>query len=505
MTLYRKYRPKNFAEIVGQNHIKITLQNEIQTNNITHAYLFCGPRAIGKTTIARIFANAINCSKRQENEYEPCGQCAICKEIILGKNLDIIEIDAASHTGVDNVRENIITLARLAPLGCKYKVFIIDEVHMLSISAFNALLKTLEEPPEHIIFILCTTEVHKVPTTIISRCQRFDFKRICVNDVIKKLNYIVQKENIEIEQSILESIARRCEGYMRDAEGLLGQVISIGGKKITQEQADLVIPRSDMNEIINLLSALVKKDCSTGIRLINNLIDEGIDIKIFINDLIEVLRKIMLNKISPEYSGIDLGETLEIKINQITENLKLEQLVSFIEKFNLARNQIKDSFIIQLPVELVIAELCISNIQQKEIALKTKDTECPIGHSVSAPSVSISKEQILAKWHEVIALVKEYNHSLPSILKNCQVMDVKNNQLILVFKYKIHKDTMDKAQIKTLAEKALQKVYNIPLIIETKVDENLEINNNLSNNNDMTDNLLNLFGGKIITNKHFNI
>ncbi|MFH1583488.1 MAG: DNA polymerase III subunit gamma/tau, partial [Candidatus Falkowbacteria bacterium] len=186
-TLYRKYRPQNFTEVVGQNHIKVTLEQEIKTDKITHAYLFCGPRAVGKTTLARVLAKSINCEKRKKDSANPCNTCLSCSEITDGRALDIIEIDAASHTGVENVRENIIASARVAPSRSKYKVFIIDEVHMLSAQAFNALLKVIEEPPANVIFILCTTEAHKVPATIISRCQRFDFKRIGVNDAVKKL------------------------------------------------------------------------------------------------------------------------------------------------------------------------------------------------------------------------------------------------------------------------------------------------------------------------------
>ncbi|MCG2695410.1 DNA polymerase III subunit gamma/tau [Candidatus Parcubacteria bacterium] len=195
-TLYRKYRPQNFKEVVNQNHIKITLENEIKTGKTAHAYLFCGPRGVGKTTMARVMVKTVNCLNRKAADSDPCNECEICKDITAGRSLDIIEIDAASHTGVENVRENIIASARVAPSRCKYKVFIIDEAHMLSISAFNALLKIIEEPPAYVMFILCTTEVHKVPTTIISRCQRFDFKRIGVNDIVKKLNYIIKNEGI---------------------------------------------------------------------------------------------------------------------------------------------------------------------------------------------------------------------------------------------------------------------------------------------------------------------
>ena len=219
-TLYRKYRPQNFAQVVGQNHIKVTLEQEIKSGKIAHAYLFCGSRAVGKTTLARIFAKSINCEKRDVASAEPDGECLSCKEITQGRALDVIEIDAASNTGVDNVRDNIIASARVTPSRLKYKVFIIDEVHMLSTQAFNALLKIIEEPPVFIVFILCTTEVHKVPLTIISRCQRFDFKRISVNDVVKKLTYIIQSEKVVVEKNILTVVLdlwdlnpRKCGGF----------------------------------------------------------------------------------------------------------------------------------------------------------------------------------------------------------------------------------------------------------------------------------------------------
>ncbi len=190
--IYIKYRPALFEDLVGQNHIKVTLQNEIENNRIAHAYLFSGPRGVGKTTTARLLAKAINCEDKKTTEA--CDKCSFCKEINAKRSMDVIEIDAASHTGVDNVRENIIENSRFTPQHLKYKVFIIDEVHMLSLSAFNALLKTLEEPPEHVIFILATTEIHRVPETIISRCQRFDFKRVNIDDLISRLKYIAGKE-----------------------------------------------------------------------------------------------------------------------------------------------------------------------------------------------------------------------------------------------------------------------------------------------------------------------
>jgi DNA polymerase-3 subunit gamma/tau len=351
-TLYRKYRPKNFSEVVNQNHIRITLEHQIQSDKQAHAYLFCGPRAVGKTTLARVLAKAVNCEKRKTGKSEPCNACPACESINAGRSLDIIEIDAASHTGVDNVRDNVIASARVAPANSKFKVFIIDEVHMLSISSFNALLKIIEEPPAYVIFILCTTEVHKVPTTIISRCQRFDFKRFSVSDIVKKLRYVAKQEGIKIDSDILEAIARNSEGHMRDAESLLGQVAAVGGKKITREEADLVIPRSDMSAAIDLLGCLAKKDAVGGIELINRLLNEGINLKQFSGDFLELLRKLLLVRLNYSLAGkfgLEWGENLESRIEEAGKPLNLAQLLRSVERFMRARNELTNYAHLRLP------------------------------------------------------------------------------------------------------------------------------------------------------------
>lgn len=505
-TLYRKYRPQNFKEVVGQNHIKTTIEHEITSGKIAHAYLFCGPRAVGKTTMARVLAKAVNCSNRKDGSHEPCNKCESCQEITIGKSIDIIEIDAASHTGVDNVRENIIASARISPVKSKYKVFIIDEVHMLSTSAFNALLKIVEEPPSAVIFILCTTEIHKVPTTIISRCQRFDFKKISISDIAKKLGYIAETEGVKVDKDILEAIARQSEGHMRDAESLLGQVVSIGGKEVTRDEAELVIPRSDLGEAMNLVDFLNKKDAASAIRLVNKLVDEGIDLKVFTADLIEILRKMMLAKVNPglaEKIGLELGESLEIKANEIGKGAGLENYIDYIEEFMRAKNDLRNASIIQLPLELAVIGLCsgsavkvskgtagsVGSAGKKTDSIiaspakssdepreKTAEPEVPAVRSVADGQVSHG--DILSKWGEVIARIKKDHHSLSFVFSVCEPRDMNGNRLCLAFKYKFHKERLSNANIRATVEKVLAQVYGADITIEAVVDEDIDVAEN---------------------------
>lgn len=541
----RDYRPQTFADTFGQNHIKITIANELKSGKNSGAYLFCGPRAVGKTTLARIFAKALNCQERKSGESEPCNHCTSCLSVTNGKNLDVLEIDAASNTGVDHVRENILASARMAPSGNLKKVFIIDEAHMLSTSAWNALLKVMEEPPSHVVFILCTTEIHKVPLTIISRCERFDFKRISTAEIIEKLSRISRSENIEVDKEVLEAIARQSGGHLRDAESLLGQLIAAGGNKITAEQTDLFIPKSNNREIIEMIDYLEKKDAAKAIRLINNLVDSGLNIKNFTAETIDILRKILLNKVSPglaESLGLDFGQSLELKITELESRLSLEKITRYTEKFITLAQEQKGAFIMQLPLELVIVELCLLDCCPKtplgvnpSNKFSPSFDSTPVNKNSSASNkVGIAEgnikketitkinlkaevpfEEILEKWSEVLVRIKQSNHSLSFVLHNCRPESLNGQDLILVFKYKFHQDRINQAEIKTLVETVLQEVYNTVLNIETRLDEKISLaeredisseetkkkpeKNNDSQPNQFLNNLLQNFGGEIVS------
>ncbi len=542
-TLYRKYRPQIFGEIAGQEHIKLTLSYEIQAGQLAHAYLFCGPRAIGKTTIARLMAKALNCTKRKKDSADPCNTCPSCLEITESRSLDVVEIDAASHTSVDNVREAIIASSRLAPSSSRYKIFIIDEAHMLSASAWNALLKTMEEPPAHVIFILCTTEAHKVPPTIISRCQRFDFKKINVLEITAKLARIAREEKIKVASGVLEAIARHSGGHMRDAESLLGQVISMGGdassvkgKEITLEEAELVIPRSFINEAIDLLEQLADKNAGGGVGFINRLADNGADLKVFAAQIVDLARRILISKVSSDFNaglGQELGEAAQLRIEPIAGKLEVETLSFIIERFITAGREIKDSPIAQLPIELAIVDICFGRRSAAESSFapmvarsaaaapkaRPAAPKAVIESVEETPSAPVDIESIQGVWNELMVRVRQHNHSLSFVLKSCQLMGIEGATIKLAFKHKFHHDRLNEPAIRQLVEGLLNEVSGKRLVIATTLDPNLVLVENTSTpetapssasvadaavsaaniDSSVIDNLLKTFGGKVVS------
>lgn len=369
LVLYRKYRPQNFSEIIGQEHIVQTLTNSISGKSISHAYLFTGPRGSGKTTIARLFAKAINCQSAQAGQniasFEPCNKCNSCLEIMQSKSMDLVEIDGASHTGVDAVRE-LIEGIKFSPISSKYKIFIIDECHQLSKSAFNALLKTIEEPPDHAVFILATTEVHKMLPTIISRCQRFDFKRLQIAEIIKKLEFISKKENIKFEDSALSLIALNARGSFRDAESLLDKCISFSGADNTIKTDDIknLLGIVDASQISQFVDYLLEKNTKEAILQLNAMADNGVDLQEFTRTLVFYLRQSLLLKINPnllnlQNSGLSEKETGKMK--QQIANLNNKNLQNMLELFIEAENKMKYASIPQLPLELAIVDITLSS------------------------------------------------------------------------------------------------------------------------------------------------
>lgn len=363
LVLYRKYRPQTFAEIIGQEHVVQTLANAISSGMVSHAYLFSGPRGSGKTTIARLLAKAVNCRNHKDSEFEPCDKCPSCLEIIQNRSLDLIEIDAASHRGIDEIRE-LREGIKFAPTKEKYKVFIIDESHQLTREAVNALLKTLEEPPSHAIFVLATTEIHKMIPTIISRCQRFDFRKLTLPEIIKRLEIISKKEKAKIDKPALELIALNSGGSIRDAESLLDQTLTFAGTLgregiIKTEDIKNLLGLADINLISQFIGCISEKDGGKAVRFMAETFDKGYDPQEFAKASIRYLRQAMLLKIDPNpMNPVIVGLTKEEqeKIQKQAEKFGSQELQHILNLFLEAENKMRYSSIPQLPLELAVVD-----------------------------------------------------------------------------------------------------------------------------------------------------
>jgi len=372
LVLYRKYRPQTFAEIIGQEHIVQTLTNAISSGMTAHAYLFSGPRGTGKTTVARLLAKAVNCQNRKKNEFEPCNKCSSCLEIMGGRALDLIEIDAASHRGIDEVRE-LREGIKFTPTKSKYKVFIIDECHQLTREAANALLKTLEEPPSYAIFVLATTEIHKMIPTIISRCQRFDFRKLTVPEIIKRLEIISEREKVKVEKPVLELIALNSGGSIRDGEGMLDQALTFAGIKGEIKAGDIkdLLGLVEIELVAKFCDFICQKKATEAINFLNEITDRGSDLQEFAKILINYLRQALILKIvgSETANPIVTGLTKEEfqKLEEQAAVFKETELRNILNLFLEAENKMKYSPIPQLPLELAIIE-CANEAQAERSA-----------------------------------------------------------------------------------------------------------------------------------------
>jgi len=357
--LYRKYRPLNFFQVIGQEPIVRSLVNSLIHDRISHAYLFAGPKGTGKTTVARILARALNCQNLKDKS-EPCNKCSSCQEIINGASLDIIELDGASNRGIEEIRE-LREGIKFSPSGLKYKVFIIDEVHMLTTPAFNALLKTLEEPPAHAIFILATTEAHKVLPTIISRCQRYDFRKLTLKEQIEQLRNIAEKEGVSAEEDALRLIGVVSSGDLRDAISILDQVIS-GKNKVILSEVQKIIGASDIRPIIKLIDYLAKREAKSALGLINKLNNQGLDLFQYLRLVINFLRNLLILKTDSKLRELATPELTDSEfetIMRLSKKFTEKEIIKIISIFLEAQNQIQKVHLTQLPLEMAVVEICL--------------------------------------------------------------------------------------------------------------------------------------------------
>jgi len=368
LVLYRKYRPQTFSDVAGQDHVTITIQNEIKSGHVAHAYLFSGPRGCGKTTTARIIAKAVNCLNRKEGSAEPCNKCSNCLEISSGRAIDLIEIDAASHRGIDDIRE-LREGIKFAPTKLKYKVFIIDECHQLSKDASNALLKTLEEPPAHAIFILATTELHKILATILSRCQRFDFRKLSLPELVARLQKLADSEGIKIEKAALELVALAGGGSVRDSESLLGQALVYSSTKqkiaIKAEDIRQILGITETESVRALVELIANKNTGGGVDYLNQIVEKGYDVQEFGKNILNYLRQALILAIIGAKTAKNDNFMIAGLTDEEFETLRNQTLAmgeptikKTIEIFLEANDRIRYSPIPQLPLELAIVDSC---------------------------------------------------------------------------------------------------------------------------------------------------
>jgi DNA polymerase-3 subunit gamma/tau len=355
--LYRKFRPDNFEDVRGQDHIVTTLKNQIKADRVGHAYLFCGTRGTGKTSIAKLFAKTVNCENPVDGS--PCGTCKSCRNIAAGVSMNVIEIDAASNNGVDNIRE-IRDEVAYSPTEGKYKVYIIDEVHMLSIGAFNALLKTLEEPPSYVIFILATTEAHKIPITILSRCQRYDFKRISLETIVDRMRELIQIEGITVEEKALRFVAKCADGSMRDALSLLDQCIAFYlGEELTYDHALEVLGAVDTEIYSRMLRKIIDRDIIGAIHMLEDLIMKGRELSQFVSDFTWYMRNLLLTKTSDDIEDvIDVSSENLLRLKEESNMIETDTLMRYIRIFSDLSGQMKYSSQKRVLIEMSIIKLC---------------------------------------------------------------------------------------------------------------------------------------------------
>ncbi|MEX6588271.1 DNA polymerase III subunit gamma/tau [Paraclostridium bifermentans] len=504
--LYRAYRPQTFKDVVGQEHIIRTLKNQIQNNNVGHAYLFCGTRGTGKTSTAKIFARALNCQNSVDEE--PCNECEVCKDILSDNIMDVIEIDAASNNSVDDIRE-IRENVKYTPAKCKYKVYIIDEVHMLSQGAFNALLKTLEEPPSYVIFILATTEPHKIPATILSRCQRFDFKRVTVKDMSTRMKEICDDINVVVDDRALNLIARNSQGALRDALSILDQCMSFSENDIEYKDVVDLLGTVNIEQLFEMAEYVIKEDTKKCLEILNEFVVWGKDIKKLIDDLIDHFRNLMVCKVSSDLDEIiSLPEEIVEQLKAQASTIEVNDIIRILNILSTTQDAIKVSSNPRVLAEVSIMKLSqpmfdeskesllkrISNLEEviksgkininnnveieskKEAKGTSEENEAEVEEEVFYEEVKNEDVELIEKsWENILAHIKkDKNMPVYAILREAKEFNVSANNLYIVFddsfafaKNKLS-DEKTRNYIESVIREILNRSFSIKIILKSE-------------------------------------
>jgi DNA polymerase III subunit gamma/tau len=542
----RKWRPKTFGEVIGQQHVAQTLTNAIRQGRTAHAYLFSGGRGVGKTTMARILAKALNCEKGPTPD--PCGTCAACEGIVGGSSPDVIEIDGASNRGIDEVRELRETV-RYTPMQGRYRVYIIDEVHMLTKEAFNALLKTLEEPPGHVVFIMATTEVHKIPSTILSRCQHFSFRRMTRQEIMGQLDAIAKKEEIGLSPGGSAALARIADGSMRDALSLLDQATAFSGKTVTEKDLESMLGTPSREVVTKAVAALLSRRADAALEMVNTVMDRGFDLRQFSGELVEQFRNLMVAKLSKEPSAlIDLPAEEVAALSKTAAGASQEELQRlfgiFAQTLEALRSAAHPRFILEMAVVRAcempslesVADL-LEKVERLEKNLpegapspptgrarrsEVRSREEPVAEPLPEDDAAVPKDEppgpALAgpagQWMDVIHRIRDVKPSLASYLEGCRLIGMRDNVITLGFEDRtaFFVDLIKKEENLRLVRDTVKKLLGLDAQIkfeegkgeappprraeEAKKKERAKEENTLSD--PIVKEAINLFGGEIV-------
>jgi DNA polymerase-3 subunit gamma/tau len=505
---YTKYRPQKFSEIIKPNEAAEALSREVKNGKTVHAYLFVGSRGTGKTTVARILAKALNCKKLRP-DGDPCDKCDFCVAIKEGRFYDLIEIDAASNRGIDDIRD-LKDKVRLAPSRGKRKIYIIDEVHMMTAEAFNALLKTLEEPPKNVVFILCTTEAHKVPETIKSRCQVFRFRRASIGQIVNKLKAIAKVERIKISETDLQKIAKASFGGFRDAETLFQQIVE------GELDVQTLLSIGSRDTYIEFVENLVGKKASKAIKIVNKVFEEGVDLNLWSGELLKYLRELLFVKSGALEQIEDLNDELISEIREQAQTVELDWLVNALNKLLEAQKEIKGSSIPQLPLEIFITEVALERgrsiwgngrggnddddasdekgqndeenlgvpgrvvkiLKKQDKSLekpdkKDENTQQKVKNKakkeITNGESEITLEKVEEKWKEVLKKSNDLNHSITTLLKSGKLVGLEGKFLIFEVSYPFHKERLESHKNRGLIEDLLEEVYGVSLGVKCTI------------------------------------